>query len=335
MHTASARADAEKPVDLPTGPDRYDIGFLLLPGFSFISFANAVEPLRMANKVLRRDFFRYRFHSVDGADVTGSNGARLRVESPIGADPKPDLLIICSSDGIEKFDMPTAMRQVLRRMARMGVRMAGVCTGAYVLGELGLLDGRRCTIHWEYSEIFRESVPKAELRSSLFEEDRQFVTSAVGTASFDMMMHLMEPLCGATVKLKVAEIAIQGDLRSANQDQRSGVTSRLRMRSKALARCVELMDGNLDEPLSLDEIAGEVGLSRRQVERLFGKILGIAPMAYYRQKRLDLARRLLESSDVPVVDIAIATGFVSASHFSRAYRGQFGVNPAHHRFGLP
>lgn len=319
----------------PESLGTYEIDVLLLPGFSFISFASAVEPLRMANKVLGHDHFRYRLLSIDGADVVGSNGAQLRVTSSIEAESRPDMLIICSSDGIEKVDLPANTRQSIRRMAHTGVKIAGICTGAFVLARLGLLSGRKCTIHWEYAEIFRESFPSADLKDHLFEEDGRILTCAGGSAAFDMILHIIDRQCGTGVRMKVVEIAIQGDVRAASQDQRVGALSRVTLRSEALAKCVSLMQENLEDPLDIDDLCSEVGLSRRQIERLFDKYMRIAPMAYYRQIRLNLARRLIEHSKVPVNEVAIATGFVSASHFSRVYRQQFGANPGSHRVCLP
>lgn len=314
--------------------ETFDIDFLLLPGFSFMSFANAVEPLRMANKVLGREYFRYRLLSINGADVTASNATRISVTLSIDVVTRPDLLIICSSDGVEKTNLPSIVRQAVRRLAHSGVKIAGICTGAFVLGRLGLLEGRNCTIHWEYSDFFRETFPTVDLTDCLYVDDGQILTCAGGTAAFDMILHLVDDLFGATVRMKVFEIAVHGDLRAASQNQRSAASAVSGMQCRPLAQCITLMQSHLEEPLDSERLSAMVGLSRRQIERLFCQNLKATPMAYYRQIRLDAARRLLMQSDISVSEAGYATGFISPSHFSRAYREQFGENPTNHRCSL-
>lgn len=312
----------------------YKISLLMLPGFSLMSFSAAVEPLRMANKAMRRDYFTYRCFSMDGCDVHASNGLSIRVDERIENAGKTDLLIIFSSDGVESIDLPAGTRQTVRRMYYDGVDIAGVCTSAFVLARLGLLRDRKCTIHWEYSNLFRECFPDNELTNCIFQKDRRILTCAGGDAAFDMMMSLVEEQCGSQVAGSVLDIALHNRQRPQTDHQRSDLRYRIGVRNEALIKCVSLMESHIEQPISMSELSARIDMSRRNLERLFKTYLKTSPVAYYRRIRLESARRLIETSDMPICEIALANGFESASNFSKCYRDEYGRSPIEDRNGI-
>jgi len=313
------------------GDPRFTISFLLLENFSLISFASAIEPLRLANKVLKRRVFDYECYSPDGGDVSASNGTTMRVAGPLSRVARTDLLVICSSDNVEKVRLSPAVKTTIREILRSNCTVAGICTGAYVLAELGLLTDRACTIHWEYSEIFRELFPTANLQNTLVQEDGRFLTCAGGTSAFELMVGFIEEHCGLKIGLEVADIALHHSLRPKSGHQRAQLHLRLGITNKRLLHCVEMMEANIEQPIPFHDLVARSGVSRRQLERLFRQHFGVTPTTYYRTIRLNAARQLVQRTPMPIVDVAVASGFVNASHFTKCYRREFRINPAQDR----
>ncbi|MBO0904183.1 GlxA family transcriptional regulator [Jiella sonneratiae] len=318
---------------------RRTIVFLLVPNFSMIAFANAVEPLRIANRIVGRETYRWRLASPDGGSVEASNGVACSVSASVEeerrllvSNGRPSMIFACSGIAVEEF----GDRQVfsyLREAHQRGVSVGGLCTGAWLLARAGLLSGRKCAIHWENLAGFAEAFPLAEVYADLFEIDHNLYTCAGGTAALDMMLTLIREDLGDGVVNRVCEQAITDRVRAPHDRQRVPLTARLGVQHAKVVRAIEIMESNLADPLSLAEIADHVGLSRRQVERLFEREMGLSPARYYLEMRLDRARHLLRQSQLPIVEIAIACGFVSASHFAKCYRELYDRTPQQERAG--
>ena len=310
------------------------IGFHLVPKFSFVAFINAVEALRVANRLSETPLYRWTVLSDDGEPVPGSNGMSAVAESRLTAAGPLDTLFVCASFDPQDYVSREVFGQ-LRRLARHGVRLGGLCTGAYLLARAGLLDGYRCTLHWENLDGFREAFPEIEATGELFEIDRDRFTAAGGTAPLDLMLTLIGMQHGSELALAVSEYLIHERIRAPHDHQRMTLRARLRVSNPRLLDAVSLMEQALEAPLALDEIAERVGVSKRQLERLFRVHLGSSPGRYYIGLRLRRARTLLEQTAMTVTDVGVACGFVSASHFSRCYRERFGHSPRHERLAGP
>ena len=214
--------------------------------------------------------------------------------------------------------------------------LGAICTGAYLLARADVLGGYRCTIHWENLASLREEYPDINVTSELFEIDRDRYTCSGGVAPLDMMLNLIEAEHGSTLAVAISEEFICERIRGKNDRQRIPLTHRLGTSQPKLVDAISLMEANLEEPMSLDELSRHVGLSRRQLERLFQKHVHCVPTRYYLELRLARARQLLLQTSRPIVDIAFACGFVSAPHFSKCYRDRYGVPPrAERRRGRP
>lgn len=307
--------------------------FVLIPEFTLIAFSAALEPLRLANRHYQRELYDWRFVSCDGADVAASNGLVVKPDGSLddlrlgrmGFD-KIDTLVICSGVNIEKFSH-VDLASYLRKMAKSDTRIAGICTSSWFLARAGILEDRRCTIHWELLHTFAETYPDVDVQSDLFETDGNIYTCAGGTAALDMMVHLISDEIGLNATSRISEQCLVDRIRSPNDRQRLPLNARVGVHNSKLLAMIEIMENSLAEPLSLSDISRRTGLSRRHMERLFRQLLGRSPARYYLDLRLDRARQLLLQSDMSIVDVAIACGFVSASHFSKCYRELYGRSP--------
>jgi transcriptional regulator GlxA family with amidase domain len=309
------------------------IVFFLVPNFSMIAFATAIEPLRLANRHLGQQFYKWRLVTDTGMTGYASNGVKVEVDGSLDDEKRlfhsgerPDMFFVCSGVFVEKYDSKS-LNSWLRQLHRSGVTVGAMCTGAWILAKAGLLDGKRCAIHWENLPGFAEAFPEADVYADLFEVDKNIYTCAGGTASLDMMLSLIDADHGDTVVNRVCEQALTDRVRSPHDRQRLPLRARLGIHNSKVLTIIELMEANIAEPLSLVELARFAGLSRRQIERLFRRTMGRSPARYYLELRLDRARHLLLQSNLPVVEVAVACGFVSASHFSKCYREFYGRSP--------
>ena len=305
-------------------------GFYLVPKFSFIAFINALEVLRVANRLAEGAPYSWSVVSLDGKPVQASNEMTALVDGTLVEAGPLDTLFVCASFEPQRYCDREALAH-LRRISRHGTHLGGLCTGAYVLARAGLLEGYRCTLHWENQPGFTEDFPEIEATDELFEIDRDRYTAAGGTAPLDMMLTLITMHHGHDLALQVSEYLIHERIRSPHDHQRMTLRNRLRISHPGLLDAVSLMEQNLEAPLPLESIAKRVGVSKRQLERLFRTYLKGSPARYYLEMRLNRARTLLEQTSLSVTDVGVACGFVSASHFSRAYRDHFGHSPRRQR----
>ena len=315
-------------VKAPQTPEtRY--GFLLLPEYSMMAFTAAVDQMRMANRLSGKSLYEWVVMGETEEKVYASND--LSVETiDIKQAGKLDAVFVCGGVNIEtKASKPIIAW--LRDQAARKVPIGAICTGTFVLAEAGLLKDYRCTIHWENMIGLRERYPELVISPDLFEIDRDRYTCAGGSAAMDMMVYLIAQKYGWDLATDVAEEFLVERIRGRNDRQRLPLRLQLGASQPKLAEAVAFMEANIEELISLDEIASHVGLSRRQLERLFQKYLHCVPTRYYMRLRLMHARQLLLQTSMPIVDIAFASGFVSTPHFSKCYREFFGIPPRDER----
>lgn len=304
--------------------------FLLIEKFSMIAFAAAIEPLRVANRMARKRLYSWRIVTENGEFATCSNGARVMADSGFVDLDRGAMVIACG--GVDVNRMATrGVLTWLRKQARRGVGMGAVCTGAHVLAKAGLLEGVRCTIHWENRESFREEFPELNLSNRYFERDGARWTCSGGTASADMMMQMINEEQGRELTAMVVDQLALTPLRTALDEQRLSVPARMGVRHPKLTTVIHRMEENIEEPISPVTLAAEVGMSTRQLERLFRRYLNRSPKRYYMDLRLQQARNLLLQTDMSVINVALACGFTSPSHFSKCYRAHFNRTPYRER----
>ncbi|WP_276714832.1 GlxA family transcriptional regulator [Pseudooceanicola nitratireducens] len=304
--------------------------FVLLDNFSLLAFASALECLRIANRMASSPLYSWEVQSETGDNVTCSAGTTFASDTKLGELSRDDTVLVCAGLEVQKATTKPLMNW-LRREARKGLRIGGLCTGAHVLAEAGLLDGKRATIHWENHDSFAEQYEDITLTKSVFVLDGNRMTTAGGTSSIDLMLKLIADRNGEELANSVADQLIYSSIRTDQDTQRLSVPTRIGVRHPKLSQVIQMMERNIEEPISPAILAKDVGMSTRQLERLFRRYLNRSPKRYYMELRLQKARNLLMQTDMSVINVALACGFSSPSHFSKCYRAQYQTTPYRER----
>ncbi len=295
-----------------------------------ISLASSIEPLRMANRITNETLYEYPLFSLDGSPVVASNGLSVQPVSQLEDHDNLDAIFVCGGLAYD-VGWETILIQQLNPLIRRKTVIGAICTGTYILARISRLNGYRCTVHWENISDMRDEFPDLIISSELFELDRDRYTCSGGTAPMDMMLTLIGQQHGPELTDSISEQFMWERIRGAHDRQRIPLKQRFGNNQPKLVEAVELMESNIEEPMGLDELAGHVGISRRQLERIFRKHLDCVPTRYYLELRLRRARDLLLKTPRTIVDIALSCGFVSPPHFSKCYREFFGITPRDER----
>ena len=314
---------------LPHEPEHF--AFVLVPGFTMVPLSAAIEPLRLANLHSSHTLYSWSTHSIDGAPVSASNDLAVAAGGgALNTVPPKATIVVCGGVDIENR-VNDRLLKWLRKSSRMGHTIGALCTGSHILAVAGLLDDYICTIHWRHIPGFMEAFPDIEVTDSMFEIDRNRFTCAGGTASIDMMLALIARQHGPELVVKIADAILHSPIRHHTDHQRMSLPARIGVRHPKLIRVIEIMQANLEDPLSPGQLAEEVALSTRQLERLFRHYLERSPKRYYLELRLEKARSLLLQTPMTIIDIALACGFSSSSYFSKCYRLSYGRSPYRER----
>ncbi len=313
-----------------TGQPTREFVFLLIDRFSMIAFASAIEPLRVANRMARQELYRWSIATERAEPVRCSNGTRLMADTDLVDIDRDAMIFVCAGLDVNRVATKGVITW-LRKQTRRGVGLGALCTGTYVLAKAGLLDKARCTIHWENRESFREEFPDINLTNRYFERDGTRWTSAGGTSSADMMLHMINAEQGRDLAAMVVDQLVLTPTRKDSDDQRLSVPARMGVRHPKLTTVIHMMEEHIEDPISPSDLAEDVGMSTRQLERLFRRYLNRSPKRYYMELRLQRARNLLLQTDMTVINVALACGFTSPSHFSKCYRNHFDHTPYRER----
>lgn len=306
--------------------------FLLLQDFSHLAFSCALEPLRIANLVSGKPLYRWSLIGADGASATCSNGSVTLVNAGLEPTRQVDRLFLISGINVQAHTSPEILAYLRRERAR-GTPLGAICSGAYVLATAGFLDGMETAVHWEFHDMFAEQFPAVKLVRNVFVA-RKIITASGGTAAADLMLHLIGEQHGADLATAVADQMVYNAVREGTAAQRVSLQSRLGVRNAHLMKAISIMEENIEEPLSPTDIAEELQISTRQLERLFGRFLNSSPKQYFMELRLHKARNLLVQTEHSITEIAMASGFRSASHFTKTFRAFYGRTPISHRTTL-
>lgn len=304
--------------------------FLLLDHFTMLSFAGAVEPLRIANRVAGREVYSWKLAGEGGEYATCSNGAAFKLDMGLEELDRDDILLVCGGIDVQQATTKPVVSW-LRREARRGVILGGLCTASYSLAKAGLLDGKKATIHWENQDGFLEEFEEVKLTKSVFVIDGNRMSTAGGTSSIDLMLKIIADDHGEDFANTVADQLIYSAIRTDQDTQRLSIPTRIGVRHPKLSQVIQMMEQAIEEPISPSELADDVGMSTRQLERLFRRYLNRSPKRYYMELRLQKARNLLMQTDMSVINVALACGFASPSHFSKCYRAHYSTTPYRER----
>jgi transcriptional regulator GlxA family with amidase domain len=305
-------------------------GFFLVPGFSMLSLAAAVEPLRMANAQAEDELYQWEFLSWDDLPVSASNQMVTASTINLGQIKELDVLLIVAGINVSSYGDDVFFAW-LRQAARQVNLLGSTSTGSLLLAKAKLLRHKTCTIHWEYVDSFREQFPDVWMSGELYEFDGNLFTCSGGSAGLDMMLQIIADQHGYELALLVAEQYMHPHIRPPHQDQRMRLQSRLNINNPRLVKAIDIMRHNLDVPLTCQELADASNMSARQMERLFKQYLQHSPGQYYLHLRLEKTRQLLRQSSLSVLQVATACGFSSTSYLARCYQKKYACSPRQER----
>lgn len=304
--------------------------FVLLDDFTLLSFASALDCLRLANRRAGRSIYEWTLVGDGGGTGVSSTDTEIKLDGDLCELHRDDTIVLCGGTNIQKATSKKLINWV-RRESRKGAKIAGLCTAAYVVAKAGLLDGKSATIHWENQDSFSEEFPEVELRKSVFTIDGNRMTTAGGTSSLDMFLQIIADDQGEEIANWVADQQIYSSIRTDQDTQRLSVPTRIGVRHPKLSQVIQMMESNIEDPISPSLLAKDVGMSTRQLERLFRRYLNRSPKRYYMELRLQKARNLLMQTDMSVINVALSCGFASPSHFSKCYRAHYETTPYRER----
>ncbi|MDO6456573.1 GlxA family transcriptional regulator [Celeribacter halophilus] len=303
------------------------IAFLLLDGYALLSTASALEPLRAANLFSPTLRYDITLLSASGTEARSSVGASFQTRPFQDAMPLYDVLFVVAGGTPARITDP-ALFAWLRQADRNGVALGGISGGAVVLAKAGLLENRRFTVHWHHYDDFETLPGDWLLERKLFVIDRDRYTCAGGSAPLDMMHAIIARDHGTGFAQKISDWFIQTEVRAAEAPQRSSFAARYGPLPDGVAAALELMQSHIADPLGQDQIAALSGLSTRQLQRQFRETTGRSVMEEYRRIRLETGKELIETTRIPLAEIAQMAGFSSQAHFSDAFRKAFGMAPS-------
>ena len=312
-----------------SSPTRH-FGFLLLEKYSMIAFANALEVLRMANLLSHQSLYSWTVATIDGAATAASNGLIVEGQGSLAELDSCDVVFVCGGVEVQKA-ITDKVAHDLRRRAVRGQPLGALCTGTHALAAAGVLDGYRCAVHWENLLALRESYPRVHFALEVYVVDRDRITASGGIAPLHLMINLVRSHHGNRLAMEISEQFIVDRVRDQTDQQKLPQPEFVGPGYEHLVEAAELMAANIEEPLSLSEVAAAAGISLRQLERLFHRYYDITPAQHYLTLRLRRARELLAHTSAPIMHVTVACGFQTASHFCKAYRALFGHSPSDHR----
>jgi AraC family carnitine catabolism transcriptional activator len=308
--------------------------FIVVPRFNITTLITMIETLRIANYLAPSSTFSWEVASFDGSKITASNGMTATIKTANDNLRSAEFVFILGSWGTEHYHNQK-LTAWLRKRARAGERICGVELGSYIVARAGLLDGKSATIHWSWLNGFKENFDRVEVEESLFTLDSKVMTCSGGLAGVDLMLRLIEEINGSSFSGEIADQMLHHPIRSAASPQRSTMGRSTETMRPLLREAMTLIENNIEEPLTVPQIAKVLGVSQRQLERQFKKNVGCTVVQFGLLKRLQNARLLLISTDMSIRQIATASGFNTMSHFAFSFGKFFGRRPSDYREAWP
>lgn len=308
-------------------------GFLVVPDFPLVPYSAAIETLRFANQLSHQTLYTWETVTMDGAPVTARCGLEIMPKRAASDSASFSALFVCGGVNIRSA-WSHELGAWLRALSSKGIALGALSTGAYLLAKAGLLDGYRCAIHWERLATTREAFPKVNFTNAVYEIDKGRYTCAGGITAIDMMLHLVSSNQDKALAQAISDQLVLDRVRCHLDQQSIPLHHEIGTSQPKLTEVATLMSTNLEEPLSIDELAAYVNISRRQLERLFRSHLNQTPTHFYLGLRLKGARKMLMQTEKSITEIAVCCGFASVGHFSKCYRDEFGLPPRSDRARL-
>ena len=323
MNTRNTTADAPAVASFASPTE---VSVVPFPSFSMMALASTTEPLRAANLLSGKTLYKWSVVSLDSRDLVSSSGFRLSADHYDFAVPPSDLTLVLASLDFDHLMQPRVLER-LSRVTESSKAVGAVSHGSLVLARAGLLDGYRCTGHWDRLRELQEMHPQVQTTREVFCIDRDRWTASGGTAAMDMMLALIRAQHGQTLAMNVANNFIHSRTRLPGETQPMEVRWRYGVKDRRLVKAISFMEQSIESPLPLAQIADLAGLSTRQLQRLFMSELARTPEQFFVDMRLRAASDLLTHTNDSIGDIALQCGFRNQSHFARTFQSSFGQRP--------
>lgn len=308
--------------------------FFLLPTYSPMDVSIAIETMHEANQSGANPAYTWRIHSESGHSFPSRSGITIDVNGGLDEVAPNATIILCGGNVMGGSASPNLLNW-LRKSVRHGASLGSFGSGCAVLAQAGLLpEQNSVAAHWAISSAMREVFPQVDIRQQVYEKSSKLMTCAGGLASLDMFIALIAEDQGNHCAQQTADALVCSSVRDAENEQTLSLHCRMGVQSAHLVTAIKIMQNNIETPLSPAQIANEIGVSCRQLERLFAKYLGTSPKSYCTKLRLEQARMLLQQTSMSILEVAVACGFRSTATFSKLYRRRFDVTPSGER-GIP
>lgn len=317
-------------------PTPFSVSLILLPGFSLFALGAVRSVFAAANEVSGEILYRIEQYAAVGSQALTQCGISLAAEPLDKLDHnQAGLLMLIADERVDEHVADTVSNHLERQLNRAyndSEWVLGACgVGPQVLAEHGFLDGYRAAIHWQILADAVKRYPTTVFTSGLFEIDRNRISAGAGAAVLDLLLHWLGLRHGSTFAAEVAAGLGLDRVRGSEERQPEPASAQPALGSARLKDALELMAANFAEPLQAEDIAQLVGVSRRQLERLFRQHMDTFPSRYYLELRLKHARRQLKQTTQSIMQVGLACGFTSGPHFSTTYRNYFGYTPREER----
>jgi transcriptional regulator GlxA family with amidase domain len=310
------------------------IGVLVFPGVQMLDVVGPIDVFTEGARQARRpDTYQMELIATATGSVRPSNGLAFHADSTLDTcSPDIDTLVVAGSPTITTLQHDTQVLDWLRMQAPRVRRLTSVCTGAFLLAQAGLLDGRRATTHWNSTTRLAREFPSVMVEGDpIYVRDGTIYTSAGGSAGMDLALALVEEDLGRDVALKVARELVMFLKRPGGQAQFSAHLAAQTAERTVISAVQAWVLENLDQPLSVDELASRAGMSTRNFSRQFKLDTGMTPAEFVEGARIDSARRMLEETANPLKRVAAWSGFADQNGLRRAFLRRLGVSPADYR----
>ncbi len=293
---------------------------LLFENFSNHCLANAIEPFRAANTIARKPLYSWQHVSVAGGTVVSSSGLPVETLSWADAQPGGDYLFVMPSYGFKSYSTPK-LHQILRAARKRFKLLGGLDTGGWMLAAAGLMDNRQATIHWDELSGFAEAFPEIDVVEDRYVLEDTVATCGGASTTFELMLEIIKKDHSPLFSLEVATLFMHG-----SSGERSDLFQE-RTADRLMREATALMRRNIENPLTIPNVAERLKVDQRLLENRFNAEFGMTPKAIYKAIRLREARRLIRYTDLTIAEIAIRCGYQNASAMTRAYRLEFDLIP--------
>ncbi|WP_371229804.1 GlxA family transcriptional regulator [Roseovarius sp. 2305UL8-3] len=305
---------------------------LLVDGVSLTTVSSTLEPFQLANRYMRRIAFDVQLVSLDGRDPTTQAGIPIPCQAASGdvlgacdMSGRPDLVILCCGQSVDGPSQ-TLLQRFVRKLFRASIPVFALGAACEVIAGTGILKTRTCAAHWKSLASLGERFPDLQFDNVLFASDGRFTSCAGELAAFDLIVDFIEQVCGARIAGEICNHFLACGKRSGETRQYLGADA-LICEDERFQKALSIMVDNIETPITTAELANRLGLSTRQVERIFAKNGFQSPLKYYVRLRLNRARQLVEQTKMPLIEIALSCGFESQTNFSKNYKRAFGKTP--------